>query len=151
TKERMTVAAGSAADELKDARHVCARFRVGRDSPESRHRSLAGVIRGKRQFPRPAFQQRLQMLDAGLDVRRRVERVGHRVLTRGLWHELHQADRAFAGPGALLIRGLNLNDRTYEPGVDTLLARDPIDDLSVWNDSCGCRGRHRPFLLGLRV
>ena len=64
------------AGEREDARDVVAGLAVGGNAVELRHRAFAGIVGGQPELDPPeAVDERLQVLDAGLDVRLRIERI----------------------------------------------------------------------------
>src|SRR5216110_2614423 len=73
------------------------------------------------------------MPDPALDVRRRIVRIGDRVLARRGRHQLHQPHGALRRPRSFVIRRLDLDQRADEPGVHPVLGRQLVDDLAVRN------------------
>src|SRR4051812_43122676 len=82
-------------EDAQNARDVVAGLGVRGNAAEPIDRVLAGVIRRERQAGgRKPVEQRLQILDAALDVLSRVVRIGNREAPGRRRHELHEAHGA---------------------------------------------------------
>ena len=72
-----------------------------------------------------------QVFDAAFEVVRRVVGVGDVHVARGAGHELHQADRAFAGDGVAAVAGFDADDGMDEGGVDLVFGGELVDERFV--------------------